>query len=298
MCHAHFYHEFAQENYHSHRNRRQSFLWGTVRLPHARSESAYYYYLPEDKDHGNDRIIQFLELSKGHQLRLLRRRKEELVLHQGNLYWADSPNQPPTLARSNPSSFVTDRYPEDSMIESDPERWAVEYIQNQVLQHYDFIAVVERWIESMAVLKLMLPDVQYSDVIALRVKERGSYVSHLDDCKYNPPHRTMDSSPIVQSYLQGPFRQTNPDYLLYAAVNRSLDLTIDRLGRERVEEGVRQIQYLQNRAEQDCRVETILPCSPQGQRQTKAIKNCYVRDFGCGHACLDRVLEEEVLQPS
>ena len=292
MCHAHFYHEFAQENFHSHRNPLQSFLWGTVRLPHVRSESALYYYLPENEYQEDQHQIQFLELSRGHQLRLLRRREEALILHQGNLYLADNDSNPhnPRFDEFNTTNVAG--YPEISMIITDPETLAVEYIQNQVLQHYDFIAVVERWVESMAVLKLLLPEVQYSDVIAVRVKEKGSYASHHDACKYNPPLRDMDSSPVVQSYLQGRFRQSNPDYLLYAAVNRSLDLTIDRLGRERVEEGVRQIQYLQNRAEQECREETILPCSEQGERQPKAIKNCYVRDFGCGHECLDRVLED------
>ncbi len=294
MCRSHFYHEFSQANQHSQRDPLHSFLWGTVRLPEARSQSAFYYYIPEQEYTNETKLLQFLERSKGHQLRLLRQRKEHLEFHEGNLFWNPHASRSGTK-ESGISDWnnLSSGLPENSIIPLDLATLAFEHIQKEVLQFYDFLAVTERWMESMAVLKLLLPHVQYSDVIALRVKERGSYVSNLEHCKYIPFSSTSIPSPRIQAYINGPFQDTNPDYLLYAAVNRSLDLTIEVLGKRRVDEGIRQIQYLQTLAQETCQRETILPCSTTGERQPGATKNCYVRDFGCGHECLDRILEKD-----
>ena len=275
MCHSHFYHLFAMDNFHSHRNPTQSFLWTTVRLPHRRAESAFYYYHPDryndEKDH-----LEFLSLSRGFQLQLIRKRAERLSEINGNLYLAGQKPPPPQ------------GIPDPSIITTNPEHLALEHVRREVLDYYNFVAVTERWTESMVVLKLLLPGVLYSDLIVLRTKEKGAFVRHgLHSCAYIPD---ISSPPDrIQTYLDGPFRDTNPDYLLYAAVNRSLDMTIERLGRERVEEGVRQIQYLQSLAQAHCTNPSFLPCSDDGDFQEGA---CYVRDFGCGYKCIQDVLPE------
>jgi len=129
--------------------------------------------------------------------------------------------------------------PDVSMIDTDPEGLALEHVRKEVLDYYNFVAVTERWTESMAVLKMLLPGVQYSDLIVLRTKERGTFVSHGRSCRYVPNHSELTDS--IQAYLDVPYRSTNPDYLLYAAVNRSLDLTIESIGRDRVDHGVRDL---------------------------------------------------------
>jgi hypothetical protein len=92
--------------------------------------------------------------------------------------------------------------------------------------------------------------------------------------------------------LQTTYRKNNPDYLLYAAVNRSLDLTIDLLGRGRVEKGVRQLHNMQALAQEKCLSKAIFPCSANGTWQPGYKEDCYEKDFGCGYRCLDAVLDE------
>jgi len=290
MCHSHFYHEFAISNHHSHRNVDTSFLWTTVRLPHTRAESAFSYYQSPERYKNVEEHLQFLSLSRGHQLRLLRKRRERLVGFYGNLYlhgtsFADHDN---VSSRYQETMNASLGIPDNSMIETNPEQLALEHVRREVLDYYNFVAVTERWAESMAVLKLLLPGVLYSDLIVLRTKERGSFVPQGHSCKFIPIVSSLPDR--IQTYLDGPFRDTNPDYLLYAAVNRSLDMTIENLGRDRVENGVRQIQYLQSLAQEYCLNTTIQPCSRTGEPQTAI---CYVRDFGCGYTCIRDVLRRQ-----
>ena len=287
MCRSHFYHDFAIYNHHSNRDLAKSFLWTTVRLPHTRAESAYYYYQSPERYNDDKEHLQFLSLSRGHQLRLIRKRSERLVGYYGNLYehgtsFAENVN---VSLRYQGTMNATMGIPDTSIIETNPEHLALEHVRREVLDYYNFVAVTERWAESMAVLKMLLPGVQYSDLVVLRTKERGSFVPYGRLCKFIPIVSSLPNR--IQAYLDGPFRETNPDYLLYAAVNRSLDMTIDSLGRERVEEGVRQIQYLQSLAQEHCMNTTIQPCSRIGESQKP---DCYVRDFGCGNECIGNVL--------
>ena len=287
MCHSHFYHEFAIHNHHSHRNVATSFLWTTVRLPHTRAESAYSYYQSPERYHVDEEHMQFLSLSRGHQLRLIRKRSERLVGFYGQLYLhgTSTVNVSSRYSGQNHSSMGI---PDNSIITTNPEHLALEHVRREVLDYYNFVAVTERWVESMAVLKLLLPGVRYSDLIVLRTKERGSFVPHGHSCKFIPVVSSLPDR--IQTYMDGPFRDTNPDYLLYAAVNRSLDMTIETLGRDRVQDGMRQIQYLQSLAQESCLNTTIQPCSRTGKLQMAA---CYVRDFGCGYTCIGDVLPRQ-----
>ena len=274
MCHSHFYHDFAMSNHHSHRNVAKSFLWTTVRLPHARAESAFYYFQVLKEYDNDEEHLQFLSLSRGHQLRFMRKRNEKLVVQFGNLYQPDTSFPKPVNLSSRFREMMNASMgiPDNSIIETDPERLALEHVRREVLDTYNFVAVTERWAESMVVLKLLLPGVLYSDLVVLRTKERGSFVPFGKRCKFIPVVTSIPDR--IKSYLDGPFRDTNPDYLLYAAVNRSLDMTIESLGRERVEEGVRLIQYLQSLAQENCMNSTIPPCSGPGLAQSQQIATC------------------------
>ena len=218
----------------------------------------------------------------------MRKRNEKLVVQFGNLYQPDT-SFPKTInvsSRFREMMNASMGIPDNSIIETDPERLALEHVRREVLDTYNFVAVTERWAESMAVLKMLLPGVLYSDLVVLRAKERGGFVPFGTVCKFIPVVTSIPDR--IKSYLDGPFRDTNPDYLLYAAVNRSLDMTIESLGRERVEEGVRLIQYLQSLAQENCMNSTIHPCS-SGLGVAESA-DCYVRDFGCGYTCIGDVL--------
>ena len=101
-------------------------------------------------------------------------------------------------------------------------------------------------------------------------------------------------SPTVQDYLTNEFPIYNYDYLLHAVANKSLDRTIDVLGRDLVETQVREFNRLQALAEDYCQTEAIFPCSSEGTSQKEAAaKSCYRRDNGCGYQCVNRVLLQE-----
>lgn len=118
-----------------------------------------------------------------------------------------------------------------------------------------------------------------------------------------------------------------PDVLVYQAINKSLDRTIDSLGRDRVEYGVKQLQYAKQLVQEMCggdggdnhnvsnggnynnynegqdngkkkdddvnldvHVDMIkFPCSKDGTVQVP--NDCMTSDLACGYKCLDKVAQ-------
>jgi hypothetical protein len=274
-CLSYYDHEFSLRNDHSSRDPSTSFLWATVREPYLRARSAFFFFQTEK----NISQLDFLKQTVGNQLRQVRKRETSTA----------------NKLRSWGGSFKgRSAGLKNSMVSNDPHKLGFEYIKEHVLQWYDFIAVTERWEESMVVMKLLLnEDLEYADFVVLKSKASGSFAGKT--CHYVPIATTP---PEVAEYLQTTYRKNNPDYLLYAAVNRSLDLTIDLLGRGRVEKGVRQLQNMQALAQEECLSKAIFPCSANGTRQPGYEKDCYEKDFGCGYRCVDAVLDEYTGQES
>ena len=156
-----------------------------------------------------------------------------------------------------------------------------------IMTHYSFLVVVERWHESMVVMKLLW-GLQDSDVIVLSAKQFGGW----DDGRWrNQCFQVPESftTPEVDIYVQQKYRtKENFDYLLYAVANRSLDMTIDWLGRERVEQEVVEHVQLQRLAENACLAKTNFPCNKQGKPIPEiAAKNCRLYDSDCGYRCVE-----------
>lgn len=165
------------------------------------------------------------------------------------------------------------------------------FIDRQLLARYSFVAVAERMDESLVVMKLLF-DLDDGDIVVLSSKKSGGY----DDGKYKERCIKVQkafTTPEVDEFIRTNFTEGNYDYLLYAATNRSLDLTINALGRERVEEEIRKYRTLKQLAETSCQDEAVFPCSDDGTRQIEAsLDSCYWNDAGCGHSCVDRVIED------
>jgi hypothetical protein len=166
----------------------------------------------------------------------------------------------------------------------------VQTIKEEIFDVFDFIALVERMDESLVVMKLLF-DLDDKDMIVLSAKTSGGY----DGGGYHKCWliQTSFTTPEVDEYLATDFKVDNADYLMYAAANRSLDLTIDALGRKRVEEGVRKHRVLQKLAEEQCLAQAVFPCSANGTKNGRLSKlDCYGQDSGCGYPCVDRVIQE------
>jgi hypothetical protein len=164
-------------------------------------------------------------------------------------------------------------------------------LQHDVMNAYHFIAVAERMEESMVVLQLLF-QLEPMDMIVLPSKQKGGY----DDGGYNKTCYWIQppvSFPEVDAYLHQDFYVDNYDFFLHAVVNRSLDLTIDALGRDLVERQVQHHKALQAYAVEQCQSQAIFPCSNNGTLQRKeSSQSCLIRDMGCGYKCVHKALTE------
>ncbi len=167
----------------------------------------------------------------------------------------------------------------------------------RIINGYDFLAVNERMEESLVVLA-MLAQIPLTDVVVYSSKLSGGYNFALNQkgCVLTQKKWT---TPKIDEYIIGDYRSANKDdYLLYNAAQRSLDKTIDALGRKRVEENVELLRNLQQQNEEQCASEVAMPCPiPEGVKKKEhfrlARESCYYDDFGCGHACTDLVLADQ-----
>ena len=160
-------------------------------------------------------------------------------------------------------------------------------IINSILSDYDFIGITERMDESVVTL-MMLLNLPMGDILYLNAKGNGGYDDgvHHDTCYYIQPSSV---SPGMTSFFESQhwLEITKWDRLLYEAASRSLDLTIDRLGRDTFNRNLRQFRQLNKAAQEICLPKNVFPCTSTGHRNTNA--SCLWGDSGCGHKCLDQV---------
>ena len=163
---------------------------------------------------------------------------------------------------------------------------------NGVLAAYDFIAVTERMDESIVVLQLLL-GLTTGDVLFFNAKNNGGFDdgSEKYGCVYIVPSFV---SPGMKKYFEtNPLwkRQSQADRLLYEAVNRSLDLTIEQtIGLERFESALQRFRHAQRVVHERCAPKVVPPCSAGGEKMKQT--SCFFSDFGCGTDCIDQVVEE------
>mmetsp|Transcript_61709 Transcript_61709/g.177659 ORF Transcript_61709/g.177659 Transcript_61709/m.177659 type:complete len:460 (+) Transcript_61709:156-1535(+) len=242
--------------------RDESFLWSFIRNPRSRDLSQFYHFSVTrmGRDPYSDDAVKSIKRSKNAQTKFM--------LHG---------KRPPSWNSPNITSFL----------------------RREIMEKFDFIGVTERMTESLAVLTLLW-DLDPTDVIVLGAKQATG--DAYDDGKYKStcfklvpaPKKDSDIPPKMAQYLNSPnHTEGNLDFLLYAAVNRTLDNTIHKLGPERVRERGDLISKLQSMAEKECQEKAVFPCSSDGVRQRARAKwSCYVNDSGCGHKCVDAVLSQ------
>mmetsp|Transcript_27441 Transcript_27441/g.63913 ORF Transcript_27441/g.63913 Transcript_27441/m.63913 type:complete len:478 (+) Transcript_27441:58-1491(+) len=260
-CHTFYHHGFKYVG-----RREPFFFWTVLRQPYMRTISHYYYLLgPREADarkflcacHG-DRHYQLAyvsQLSSGNDTNT--RIRDE---------------QPKTHLRYNLSE-AREQMVQDLMIQD-------------VLRRYHFIALVERLEESLVVMKRLF-GFRYVDLIVLPSKTSGGY-------DFRNPCRQLPKSNLSQEIFEQGRRiheESNWDYFLYAVVNRSLDLTVEMLGRATIHNELEKFRTLQEEGEKRCRAEAIFPCDDTVLgKPPRADANCFFQDSGCGHECVQREL--------
>jgi hypothetical protein len=160
------------------------------------------------------------------------------------------------------------------------------FIVNKILSDYNFVGITERMDETLVALMLIL-DVPMITILYLKAKSSGGY----DDggtgtCVYIQPSHL---SAGMKDFFDHPRWKevVKWDNLLYQAANRSLDLTIARLGFSRFQENLSQFRHALQLAQDRCLRQQVFPCTSSGQKNRK--KSCLWKDSGCGHDCLDEV---------
>ncbi|MGK3761094.1 MAG: hypothetical protein ACI8RD_013412, partial [Bacillariaceae sp.] len=269
----------AETKLHSYRQREYSLLWTLVRQPRKRDLSQVFFFLVSRgniSSNNTNKLINGIKKNRNKQMKYLIGTSSERSKQQQE-------QQP----QNNTNTEV-----------------ASKQIKSLIIDQYDFIGVTERLPESLAVMTLLW-NLHPTDVIVLSTKKslpknedaNNNGVVYDDGggkhiCKkiLSPPiHPTVRKYLNSKSYIN---KQT--DYLLYYAVNESLDRTIQVLGPTIVQERMILISKLQRLAETHCQHDerTIFPCSSDGIYQGElSSKSCYVQDAGCGHECVNHIMD-------
>ena len=250
MCRVRFDHTRAVDFQFGQRKFNQSFLYSFIRDPNKRALSEFYHF-------GVSRFK--LEPSDANFQEYFRSR----YFLNNYFLWHMS------LKGYNPKS-------------SDKNATVVE-----IMKGYDFIGLTERMDESLVVLKMLL-GLDLNDVLYLAAsKGNGGF----DDGAYNGKcHYIIPKyvSPGMKEWMASEEWQSrvDGDTMLYKAANRSLERTIEALGREEVYYQVYQFQQLKKQAVDECMAKTTFPCAADGSRHARN-HSCLWWDLGCGYQCLD-----------
>ncbi|KAL3938578.1 MAG: hypothetical protein SGBAC_006538 [Bacillariaceae sp.] len=287
-------------NNNMHSSTRKPLLWSFVRDPAARAQSAFYHFQVSRKG---------VTPTLGHLISYCSSEEASANFQFRYLSTDENPQSflnTCTTANNNENNHNNNNNNENV---DDAKASCDKVIQDQILNQYDFVGVVERWAESLAVM-ILLWNLQHSDVIVLPSKVAGGFddgrFQTAGNCKriVAPSSSSSSSSPssslaqfeeeqeYLESFWNSTFRATNEyDYRLYQMTNDKLTKTIHALGRKRVQEVVKNIKALEAMAVEQCSSTAIFPCSSDGNWQyDKSKKNCYWLDSGCGYPCIDQLV--------
>lgn len=160
-----------------------------------------------------------------------------------------------------------------------------------ILNTYDMLLVVDRLEESIVVLSIIL-QLPVNYFLTNNAKQAGSWY-HVRENQCIRLHSATAS--IRQSVSEQVFRSLewqrrhSIDRVLYEIANVSLTRTIDYY-RTEFDQRYAEYQSYKRRIEAICASQDVFPCSFNGTSQLAvSTQHCYLRDFGCGYPCIDRI---------
>jgi len=249
ICKCRFDHSMAGDLKYYKRDRKKSFLWTVIREPNKRATSQFFHFeVSREKAEPSDRNFQ------------------KYLSH-------------PLFSDYYLRSLVTGGY--------DPLNGNPIPAANRVIKDYDFIGITERMDESLVVLAMIL-DLELTDILYLSAKGSGGFDDgrYKGTCVYIVPAYVSPTMKTFFSEDETWKNRTTGDHHLYEAAKRSLDMTIDALGRDEVMEKLAQFKSLRKLVESECKDKVIYPCNAGGRRRQKA-EGCLWNDSGCGNQCLN-----------
>lgn len=259
------------------RDKTKSFLFSLIRDPTARTVSQFFHFevtvgQTEPTDEAFIRYLKHPGMSTNYIRDLM----------------TDSNLVPPVqrvLRQSNETHDAIVTFPYEGNYTS---------IVQKILDEYDLIMVSERLDESLVVLKLLL-GLTFDEIMYLKpARAAGSFS--------NGPPKDRPCIYLIPSFITPgveTFLETDPvwhqhkegDELLYLAAVKSLERTIDSLGRQKVQDQVQTFHELQRYAQSQCSgpTDVVSMCSGGGKRNEPKTTTCYIWGEGCDHQCLNRI---------
>jgi hypothetical protein len=161
-------------------------------------------------------------------------------------------------------------------------------VVQEILDDYDFVGVTERMDESLIVMKFLL-NLTLKEILYVKpARTAGSFSNGFPDrpCVYLVPSFV---TPGIGKYFESPEwkKRIEGDELLYRAANKSLDRTIDALGRDRVERTMRQFNKAQAFVQEQCKGKVRSMCDEGGKVVPIQNRTCYIWGEGCDYQCLN-----------
>jgi hypothetical protein len=233
-----------------HRNKKKSFLFSIIREPTKRAISQFFHFaVSAGHMEPTDAVFQ----------------REMMTATYGHYYmWNLGLRYVPNVKKADHKLLV-----------------------KEIIDGYDFIGITERMDESLVVFKMLL-GLDLEDILYVRERSQGGFSNGppARPCLYVWPSFVTDgmkaffASEKWMNHMKG-------DYMLYEAAKKSLDLTIDRLGRAKVEKEVYRFKAALKIAEEICAPRAVPMCTKDGARANKT--TCYIWAEGCSHECLDEI---------
>lgn len=256
----------------SYRNKDKSIMIGSLRDPIKRGISRAYFKSKPNFNFTDERILKALKNSH-QQLGVLTKGKGGFQLNYMML------DKIPKY-----STNTTNDIPKYRVIQS--------YVK-KVMDDYHYIFLNERLDEGLVVLKYLF-NLRTSDLLYLSSKVSGGYYAwpSTNKCIQLTKNKTILSSPTISSFVYSNewYSKNYGDYLLYSVANKSLDLTIESIGKEEFNQTLHDFLSLRRLVEDKCGPKTIFPCDLNGVFHNESRKNCYWNDIGCGWPCFDQFI--------
>jgi hypothetical protein len=161
-------------------------------------------------------------------------------------------------------------------------------VVQEILDDYDFIGVTERMDESLIVMKFLL-NLTLKEILYVKpARTSGSFSNGYIDrpCVYLIPSFV---TPGIEKYFESPEwkKRIEGDELLYRAANKSLDRTIDAIGRDRVERAMQQFNKAQAYVQEQCEGKVRSMCDDGGKVVPPGNRTCYIWGEGCDYQCIN-----------
>lgn len=255
-CRMRIDHSSARKLKYKDRNKDRSFLISLLRDPTKRAISQFFHFRVSDK-------------------------KEDPTDENFQNYFFDDPGH-----RRN--YFTKDL----TTVPIDWETADKNEVVQSIIDEYNFIGITERMDDSLVVLKMLL-DLDFEDILYMSAKTNGSFTTGMIEegvtgCIYIVPSFITDG---MKEFFASDYwkRYVEFDNLLYKAAVKSLDNTIDFLGREEFEQELTTFKKAQKVTQERCADRTIYRCNNRGEFVGAMNSTCYMWDIGCGFDCLNEM---------